>query len=57
MVVKLILKNTYKNVRLSKDVKLNIIAKSTPGLAGADLENLVNEAALLAARIIRKQFQ
>ena len=49
-----ILKIHTRNVRLSKDVKLNIIAKSTPGLAGADLENLVNEAALLAARNNKK---
>ena len=49
-----ILKIHTRNVRLSKDVKLKIIAKSTPGLAGADLENLVNEAALLAARNNKK---
>ena len=32
------------------DVDLNNIARSTPGFVGADLENLVNEAAILAAR-------
>jgi cell division protease FtsH len=39
-----------KKVPLSTDVQLEIIAAGTPGFVGADLENLVNEAALLAAR-------
>ncbi len=39
-----------KKVPLANDVQLNIIAAGTPGFVGADLENLVNEAALLAAR-------
>ena len=39
-----------KEVKLSDEVDLNVIATRTPGFAGADLANLVNEAALLAAR-------
>jgi cell division protease FtsH len=39
-----------KRVPLSSDVKLSVLAAGTPGFVGADLENLVNEAALLAAR-------
>ena len=39
-----------KKKRLSDDVDLRIIAKNTSGFAGADLENVLNEAALLAAR-------
>jgi cell division protease FtsH len=39
---------------LSADVDLEVIAKQTPGFAGADIENLVNEAAILAARRNRR---
>ncbi|MEM9694007.1 MAG: ATP-dependent zinc metalloprotease FtsH [Myxococcota bacterium] len=39
-----------RRVPLSPDVELEVIARGTPGFVGADLENLVNEAALLAAR-------
>ncbi|MBL8741791.1 MAG: ATP-dependent zinc metalloprotease FtsH, partial [Myxococcales bacterium] len=45
-----ILRVHTKKVPLSADVDLDIIARGTPGFVGADLENLVNEAALLAAR-------
>jgi cell division protease FtsH len=45
-----ILRVHVRNVPLSKDVEVSVLARSTPGFTGADLENLVNEAALLAAR-------
>ena len=45
-----ILKVHTKKIKLSKNINLDAIAKKTPGFSGADLENLCNEAALLAAR-------
>jgi cell division protease FtsH len=45
-----ILRVHTKNIPLAEDVRLEVLAKGTPGLAGAELANLVNEAALLAAR-------
>jgi cell division protease FtsH len=45
-----ILKTHSKNIELDKKVNLNTIARGTPGFTGADLANLVNEAALWAAR-------
>ena len=45
-----ILKIHAKNKPLAEDVELSTVAKGTPGFTGADLENLCNEAALLAAR-------
>jgi cell division protease FtsH len=48
-----ILKVHTKNTPLENDVELTTVARSTPGFSGADLENLVNEAALRAARVAR----
>ena len=45
-----ILKIHTRNVKLAKDANLNKLARQTPGFSGADLANLVNEAALLSAR-------
>ncbi|MCX5781445.1 MAG: ATP-dependent zinc metalloprotease FtsH, partial [Elusimicrobia bacterium] len=45
-----ILKVHARNVKISKDLDLNVVARRTPGFVGADLANVVNEAALLAAR-------
>ena len=45
-----ILKVHAKKIKLGDDVDLRIVARGTPGMSGADLANLVNEAALLAAR-------
>lgn len=49
-----ILKVHTRNIPIDKNVELKLIARGTPGFAGADLENLVNEAALLAARLNKK---
>ncbi|HPX19156.1 MAG: ATP-dependent zinc metalloprotease FtsH [Pseudomonadota bacterium] len=50
-----ILKVHCRNIPLAEDVNLQVLAKATPGFSGADLSNLVNEAALLAARKKRNQ--
>jgi cell division protease FtsH len=50
----MILKVHTKKIPLADDVELSVIARGCPGFAGADLANLVNEAALIAARQNRK---
>jgi len=50
-----ILKVHANKIQIDDDVDLEIIAKGTPGFAGADLANLVNEAALIAARKNKKK--
>ena len=49
-----ILKVHTRQIPLGEDVELEHVARGTPGFSGADLENLVNEAALLAARYRRR---
>ena len=49
-----VLKVHSKKVPMAEDVNLNILARGTPGFSGADLANMVNEAALTAARYNRK---
>ncbi|OGC25273.1 cell division protein FtsH [candidate division WOR-1 bacterium RIFOXYB2_FULL_42_35] len=50
-----ILKIHGKNKPLAKDVDYNVVARRTPGFTGADLENVLNEAAILAARANKKE--
>ena len=50
-----ILKVHTKKIPLAEDVDISVLARGTPGFSGADLANLVNESALLAARHNRKQ--
>jgi cell division protease FtsH len=50
-----VLRVHVKKVPVSDDVNLNILARGTPGFSGADLANMVNEAALNGARLNRKQ--
>ncbi|MBK5282623.1 MAG: ATP-dependent zinc metalloprotease FtsH [Nitrospiraceae bacterium] len=52
-----ILKVHTKKVPIAANVDLDIIARGTPGFSGADLENLVNEAALWAARLNKKEVE
>ncbi|MBI1910325.1 MAG: ATP-dependent metallopeptidase FtsH/Yme1/Tma family protein [Deltaproteobacteria bacterium] len=52
-----ILKVHTRKTVLATDVDLSVIARGSPGFAGADLENLVNEAALNAARYDKKQIE
>ena len=52
-----ILKVHIKDVKLAKDVDLKEVAKMTAGLAGADLANIINEAALLAGRASKDQVE
>ncbi|HMH13689.1 MAG TPA: ATP-dependent zinc metalloprotease FtsH [Edaphobacter sp.] len=49
-----VLKVHSRKVPMAEDVNLNILARGTPGFSGADLANMVNEAALTAARYNRK---
>lgn len=52
-----ILKVHTKKIPLAKDVDVAVLAKGTPGFSGADLSNLVNEGALLAARKNKKRVE
>jgi len=50
-----VLKVHTRNKRVSEEVDLKVVARGTPGFTGADLENVVNEAALLSARASKKR--
>ena len=52
-----ILRVHSKKTPLAEDVNLTLLARGTPGFTGADLENLVNEAALLAARLGKERVE
>lgn len=52
-----VLKVHAKKIKLSPDADLSIVAKNTPGCAGADLANIVNEAAILAAKKNKKSVE
>jgi len=52
-----ILKVHAKKVKLAKDVELKMIARGTPGFSGADLANVINEGALIGARLGRKAIE
>ncbi|HWW60826.1 MAG TPA: ATP-dependent zinc metalloprotease FtsH, partial [Thermoanaerobaculia bacterium] len=52
-----ILRVHTRNIPLAEDVDLSVIARGTPGFSGADIANLVNEAALNAARYDKKKVQ
>jgi cell division protease FtsH len=52
-----ILKVHSRKTPLANDVDLSVLARGTPGFSGADLENMVNEAALLAARFDKEQLE
>jgi cell division protease FtsH len=52
-----ILKVHSRNTPLADDVDLSVLARGTPGFSGADLENMVNEAALLAARFSKNRLE
>jgi cell division protease FtsH len=52
-----IIKVHSKRIPLAEDVNLAVLARGTPGFTGADLENLVNEAALMAARLGKERVE